>query len=51
MYRGIEHITLTARDTEALSAWYCGVLGFEEYYRRDGAIYLRFGGSCMIEVL
>jgi glyoxylase I family protein len=51
VYRGIEHLTLTAKDPEKLSTWYCDVLGFEEAYRSGGAIFLRHEGTCMIEVL
>jgi glyoxylase I family protein len=51
MYRGIEHVTLTARDVERLSAWYCDVLEFEVSYRSDGVVFLKHGDTCMIEVL
>lgn len=51
MYRGIEHLTLSATDPDKISAWYCDMLGFEEAYRSGGAIFLRQDGGCMIEVL
>ncbi len=51
MYRGIEHLTLTAKNADKISAWYCDVLGFKEAYRSGGAIFLKHEGTCLIEVL
>jgi catechol 2,3-dioxygenase-like lactoylglutathione lyase family enzyme len=51
MYGGIEHVTLTARDVDKLSSWYCRVLEFREYYRSAGVVFLRHDSYPMIEVL
>ena len=35
IYRDIEHLAIAAQDTEALSAWYCQIFGFEVAYKNQ----------------
>lgn len=35
MVRGVEHTAIAARDSAALAAWYCDVLGMRILYKND----------------
>lgn len=41
---GIGHVHLKVADLDRALAFYCGVLGFTETYRRPGAVFISAGG-------
>ncbi|MDP6779101.1 MAG: VOC family protein [Candidatus Latescibacteria bacterium] len=53
MYTGIEHTAIAAKDTTALSRWYCDTLGFTIAYDNEKAppTYFIKLGTGLIEII
>jgi glyoxylase I family protein len=52
VFLGIDHPAIAADDVEALSNWYCNVLGYEVYARTDKPVYIiKAPDGTMIEVM
>lgn len=54
MYKGIEHLAIAARDTQALCSWYQTVLGFRVVYdnkKSPPTYFVRLGETDLIEIL
>ena len=50
MYTGIEHTAIAARDTAALSKWYCETFGFEVVYdnkKAPSTFFVKLGGGLL----
>lgn len=54
MFNGIEHVAIAAKDTDALSKWYCDVLDFSVAYknvRTPPTYFVRGTYGSMIEII
>jgi catechol 2,3-dioxygenase-like lactoylglutathione lyase family enzyme len=52
LFKGIEHVTIAAKDPKALARWYCSTLGFSIVYEsaRSLTTYVRLGES-LLEII
>lgn len=54
MFKGIEHLTIAAKDTEGLAYWYCRTFGFEVAYKNQKTpptLFVKLGGASLIEII
>jgi len=54
MFKGIEHVTIAARDTEGLAKWYCDTFGFQVAYKNQKTpptLFVKLGTGSMIEIV
>jgi glyoxylase I family protein len=54
MLKGIEHVAIAAKDTDALSKWYCDVLDFSVAYKNaktPATYFVRGACGSMIEII
>ena len=54
MFKGIEHVTIAARDTEGLAGWYCDTFGFTVAYKNKKeppTFFVKLGSASMIEIV
>jgi len=52
MFGELEHVTIAAKDVEALTKWYCDTLSYEVAYKdpKTGTYFIKCGNRSMLEI-